>query len=171
MQSFLPWAVVIGIIVARFADLTINSEKFSKGLERLQEIGSAVFNVILQLLSGIGTVIWDIVSGFAEWVGIDLSFLENWLKSISAFAEQLELDFADLAITLGGIALMFVPGGQIFGGILLGFEAITIGIRALGAIGDETWERIKVAAWAVGEALKYLFGTKLPAFFSDIRLC
>lgn len=167
MQSFLPWAVVIGIIVARFADLTINSEKFSKGLERLQEIGSAVFDVILSLLSGIGTAIWDVVSGFAEWLGIDLSFLENWLASISEFVEKLDLDFADLAITLGGIALMFVPGGQIFGGILLGFEAITIGIRALGAIGDETWERIKVAAWAVGEALKYLFGTKLPAFFSE----
>ena len=50
------------------------------------------------------------------------------------------LGWKDIALTIAGIALMLVPGGQLLGAAILAFETLTIGLRALGGVSEEEWQ-------------------------------
>ncbi len=128
---------VVAIVAGRLVDLWNNSETFRRGVQRLGEVALGVFGVIKDLLSPIGDLIL--------WVGQKIANLipDDIRLDIANFFKQFNLDWKDLGISALGFALLFIPGGQVSGGILLGFELITIGIRTLGTVSQETWEAIK----------------------------
>ena len=143
LLSFLKFAGVVAVLatmVARFIDLYNNSEKFRTGIERIGLIGKTIFE-------GIGTVLGDIGANLKQFALSILDLLpESLKKSVLGFFEKmqgwlgkLDLDWKDLALTIGGIALLFVPGGQFLGAVLLAFEGVSVAIRGLGTVSDETF--------------------------------
>ena len=78
----------------------------------------------------------------------------------------------DLLTTLAGIALLFVPGGQIAGAAVLAFEGISIAIRALGDVSNEQWQQMYQTAMSavrgmVDEVVGYI-GNLIRAFATAI---
>lgn len=169
--TILGWSIVIGIIVGRFVYLYQTSESFRKGLERTKEIFKGILTVVGDVFKAVGKVLYDIGSGiwnylikpFLEFIGIDTSRIEeefaNFFRMIKDWLGKLDIDFGDLGITIAGLALLFVPGGQLFGGALLAFEGISVALRALGGVSDETWESIKTKAVEVWNSIKNFFKT------------
>lgn len=169
--TILGWSIVIGIIVGRFVYLYQTSETFRKGLERTKEIFKGILNVVGDVFKAVGKVLYDIGSGiwnhllkpFLEFIGIDTSRIEeefaNFFKMIKDWLGKLNIDFGDLGITIAGLALLFIPGGQLFGGALLAFEGISVALRALGGVSDETWASIKEKAVGAWNAIKDFFKT------------
>lgn len=169
--TILGWSIVIGIIVGRFVYLYQTSESFRKGLERTKEIFKGILTVVSDVFKAVGRVLYDIGSGiwnhllkpFLEFIGIDTSRIEeefaNFFRMIKDWLGKLNIDFGDLGITIAGIALLFIPGGQLFGGALLAFEGISVALRALGGVSDETWASIKEKAVGAWNAIKDFFKT------------
>lgn len=169
--TILGWSIVIGIIVGRFVYLYQTSETFRKGLERTKEIFKGILTVVIDVFKAVGRVLYDIGSGiwnnllkpFLEFIGIDTSRIEeefaNFFKTIKDWLGKLNIDFGDLGITIAGIALLFIPGGQLFGGALLAFEGISVALRALGGVSDETWASIKEKAVEAWNDIKDFFKT------------
>ena len=169
--TILGWSIVIGIIVGRFVYLYQTSETFRKGLERTKEIFKGILTVVGDVFKAVGKVLYDIGSGiwnylikpFLEFIGIDTSRIEeefaNFFRMIKDWLGKLDIDFGDLGITIAGLALLFIPGGQLFGGALLAFEGISVALRALGGASDETWESIKTKAVEVWNSIKNFFKT------------
>lgn len=169
--TILGWSIVIGIIVGRFVYLYQTSESFRKGLERTKEIFKGILTVVSDVFKAVGKVLYDIGSGiwnylikpFLEFIGIDTSRIEeefaNFFKMIKDWLGKLNIDFGDLGITIAGLALLFIPGGQLFGGALLAFEGISVALRALGGVSDETWASIKEKAVGAWNAIKDFFKT------------
>lgn len=169
--TILGWSIVIGIIVGRFVYLYQTSETFRKGLERTKEIFKGILTVVSDVFKAVGRVLYDIGSGiwnhllkpFLEFIGIDTSRIEeefaNFFKMIKDWLGKLDIDFGDLGITIAGLALLFIPGGQLFGGALLAFEGISVALRALGGVSDETWASIKEKAVEAWNAIKDFFKT------------
>lgn len=151
----LGWAAVLATMALRFDDLNTHSEKFRIGLERIGEVFGGLKTVLGDVLNGIWTVLKDI--GKAIWEMLP----ESWQTAILGFFEdmqgwigELDLDWKDLAITIAGMALLFVPGGALMGAALLAFEALTVGIRAFGGVSEEEWEAFKVKAAEAWENTK-----------------
>ena len=169
--TILGWSIVIGIIVGRFVYLYQTSESFRKGLERTKEIFKGILTVVGDVFKAVGKVLYDIGSGiwnylikpFLEFIGIDTSRIEeefaNFFRMIKDWLGKLDIDFGDLGITIAGLALLFIPGGQLFGGALLAFEGISVALRALGGVSDETWASIKTKAVEVWNSIKNFFKT------------
>lgn len=131
--KFAGVAAAIAIVGTRFAELYSNSENFRKGLERAGEIAGAVFTVMKTVIGGVIAVIAEVGSALMGLMP------DEWKESALGFLDRFDLDWKDLGITILGVALMLFPGGQVAGGILLGFEAISVGLRQLGGVSDEEW--------------------------------
>lgn len=145
----------IAVMAARFVDLYISSEQFRVGLERVGEIINGVFTVIGDVLGGTLSIFKDIGLAALDVLPEDVkNSVLTGVEKIGEYVQKLDLDWKDLAITIAGIGLLFVPGGQILGVALLAFEALTVGIRALGGVSDETWKNIKTSVSKVWENIK-----------------
>ena len=125
---------VLSLMVARFKDLYENNEQFRVGVQRVGEIIIGLFGAAKDVLKGVGKILGDI------GLSILNLFPEGVKEKILGFLEKFHLDWKDLAITIGGVALMFMPGGRLLGAALLAFEALTIGLRALGSVSEEEWQ-------------------------------
>lgn len=172
MAGIAGWAAVISGMVLRFLDLYQNSEKFRTGLERIGAIGKAVFDGICGLLSGawdwlkdIGLAVLDLLPD--PWKEKILGFFENMQEWLGL----LDLDWKDLALIIGGVALLFMPGGQLMGTALLAFEGISIGVRALGSLTDEEFEAMMQKGGevftAIGQYFQNAFGD-IITFFTGV---
>ena len=138
---------VIATMIARFIELYDSSEKFRTGLQRVGEIAMGVFGFV-------GTILQTCLDAIKE-IGIHiLDFLPPAVRKdilwffgeMSGLIAALDLDWKDLAITIAGIGLLFLPGGQLLGAALLCFEGITLALRALGGVSDEEWSAFKESA-------------------------
>ena len=148
-------ATVIALIAAQLVNLWTGSEKFRKGIERIGEVIQGVFAVVGDVLGGIFKVLGDVAEGFINLLPDPVKdLIVGAIETIKDWIGQLDIGFGDLAITIAGVAFLFVPGGQVLGVILLAFEAITVGIRALGGVADETWENIKTSAGNAWNGIK-----------------
>ena len=146
---------VIALIAAQLVNLWTGSEKFRKGIERIGEVIQGVFAVVGDVLGGIFTVLGDIAEGFINLLPDPVKdLIVGAIETIKDWIGQLDIGFGDLGVTIAGIVFLFVPGGQVLGVILLAFEAITVGIRALGGVADETWENIKTSAGNAWNGIK-----------------
>ena len=144
-------AVAVGIIVARFASLYQNSEKFRKGLERVRalvylaaegfkqgwnisltdgKLGESI-EYLKESLSNLGQSILNLLP--ESWQeGITSAF-----DSVSKVVKKLDLDVWDLVTTLAGIGLI-VSGHPVAGLAVIGFEAISVAVRGLGSENQKT---------------------------------
>ena len=142
--KFAGVAAVIATISARFIDLYNNSEAFRTGIQRVGDVFSGVFGVISDVLGGIWNTIKNLGISIINLLPEEVrSGVLSFFEQMGSALEIIDLDWKDLAITAAGFGLLFVPGGQILGAALLAFEAISVGIRALGSVSDETWDEIK----------------------------
>lgn len=137
LLKFVGVAAVIGVLIARFKDLYDNNVQFRIGLRRLGEIFQGVFGAAKDILDGLWTVITDIGKAILNLIPEDAK------KTVEDFFASISLDTTDLGIVIAGVAALFAPGGALIGGLLLGFEAITVGIRALGSDSTLEWGRVK----------------------------
>lgn len=164
-------AGTIALVVARTVDLWNNSEAFRKGLERIGEIAKGVWGVMKDFFGFIVDAlrpIGEAIAGVAEKL-VNL-IPQNVRDAISNFFKTMNLDWKDLGITALGFALLFIPGGQVFGVVILAFEAITLAIRGLGSISEETWVEIKQWFRDGIENIKTWFSdalTDIGTFFVD----
>lgn len=139
---------VVATLSARFLELYKNSESFRTGLERIRKIGAAVFE-------GIGEAANSIKENFA-------GFVERFspiTDPIKEFFAGLEIDLMDLALIVAGFVTFLLPGGKLVGAVLLGFEAITLAVRALGSMTDEEFDsmlehvgNVFSGIWELGES-------------------
>ena len=160
-----PLTAVV-LIAAQFANLYMNSEKFRKGLERTGEVFSSAFSIGREVLDAIFSMLGDIGMAILNILPDPVrDTILSGLEAILGAAENLDVGFGDISITALGIAAMFVPGGQVVGVMLLGFEALSLGLRALGGISDETWNAIKTAAQNAWNNVKEAAETA----YSDIK--
>lgn len=154
------WLSVIGVMALRFADLYNNSELFRSGIERIGEIGGAIFEGVNVILSDVFAFLLDIGKAVLDLLP------EPVKQAILGFFEQmqewlglLDLDWKDLGLVIGGIALLFVPGGELMGGALLAFEGISVAVRALGGLTDEEFDDMMQKGKEIFSAL-YRFGNE-----------
>ncbi len=136
-------ATVIFIMAEKLVDLWQNSEKFRKGLERIQDIVKLLKSKFDEMADAFDTVFVEPLNGLWE------SFVESLppgiqeaVEKIVGYLDKMDVKFDDILIVAGGILALFIPGGQPIGLALLGFEAVTLGIRGLGTASDSTWSKI-----------------------------
>lgn len=137
------------VVAVRFAQLYATSEKFRSGLERIVDIVTSIGS---GFVGGFMEVVSPLKAQFAELADKIMGLLPPTLvqaittffrDTLPEFIRALDLDFGDLALTILGIGLLFVPGGQVPGLILLGFEVISVALRGLGLLSDEQLDTIK----------------------------
>ncbi len=153
-------AATIALMVWRTADLAQNSERFQKGID----------------------TIWGGLKGFVGWItdtaipaiGGFLSGLippevraavESFFDWISPVVDALDLDFADLAITVGGALLLLNPATAPFGAAILAFEAITVAVRAIGFAFSDAVEPIDIFDDTISDSTR----TKVEPFLKKVR--
>lgn len=148
-------AAVIATIALHFYDLWENSEKFQTGLERLGEVFGGLKIVAVDVFGGIKTVVSDIARGILNLIPEPVrADIVAFFEDMQEWLGELDLNWKDLAITIAGVALLFIPGGELLGVALLAFEALSVGIRGFGAISDEEWTKFKEKAGEVWTRLK-----------------
>lgn len=171
LATFVMWAAVIATIVLRFKELYENSELFRTGLARLGEVFKVAFDGVKAILDGVWTVLKNIALAIVNLLPESVkTAVLNFFAKVSEFVNALDLDWKDLMITMAGLALLFIPGGQVAGAVLLGFEAITVGLRALGLISEETWQELKngIAEWWSNVKSEFQINMEiLQAFWKD----
>lgn len=150
--KFAGVAAVITTIALRFYDLYQNSEKFRTGIERLGEVFGGLKIVASDMFEGVKTVLSDIGKGILNLIPEPVrAEVVAFFEDMQEWLGEIDLDWKDLAITIAGVALLFVPGGKLLGVALLAFEALSVGIRAFGGVSEEEWEKFKNKAgetWA-----------------------
>lgn len=179
--TLLSIAAAVVIIVARFTQLYITSETFRQGLaniwEIIKSIGAGVWDGFVQgiqpAIDGVKSLASELLSMFPEELRQTITkfFTETLPNALSI----LDLDVGDLILTLGGIGLLFVPGGQVLGVVLLAFEAISVAIRGMGLLTDEQLAAVKsgfqTAFEWVGKFVGSIFSgivTSATAYFGGI---
>lgn len=158
IAKFAGWAAVIGVIVTRFIDLYKNSEQFRTGVERVGEVISGVFGFAKDILLGVWDILKEVGLSILDLLPVSVkNYILGALGEIKAWVDLLDLDWKDLLITIAGLGLLFVPGGQIMGIVLLAFEGMTVALRAFGLMSDETWAKMKETVSNVASAIKDFF--------------
>lgn len=149
--SMLIWAGAIGTIVLQFVNLYSNSEKFRQGLNNVWEIIKSIAKGFLDGVSGglkeAAKYAVDFGNQMLNLLPEDLrnSIITFFSETLPQLISDLDLGFGDLATTAIGFGMLFIPGGQIPGAVVLGFEVITLALRGLGLLTDEQMETIKKA--------------------------
>ncbi len=146
-------AATVLVCVARFAELCVKSEKFRLGLKTIWD----------GFLNGAKAALGWIKEKFTGLY--NYIFPEEVRNKISSALKALDIDFGDVAITAAGVVAMFVPGGQVVGGILLGFEAITLAIRGIGYAASDAVQPVDLFQDGISNATK----TKVEPFVKQLR--
>lgn len=146
-------AAAVLICAARFAELCVKSEKFRLGLKTIWD----------GFLNGAKAALGWIKEKFTGLY--NYIFPEEVRNAISSALDALDIDFGDLGITIAGIAAMCIPGGQVVGGILLGFEAITLAIRGVGYAAEDAVQPVDLFQDGISNATK----TKVEPFVKQLR--
>ena len=152
-------AATVALVVARVIDLWKNSERFRDGLSAIGEwfkgIGNWIVNTALPAIGGF----------FKNMIPEEIiQSIERFFSQFDWLVERLDLDFSDLLITLGGIALLFTPAAP-FGIALLGFEAVTLAIRGIGWATSDAIEEVDLFSSGISEATK----SKVQPFVEQMR--
>lgn len=154
------FVALLTVMVWRIINLWENSEKFRKEIERIGEVGKSVFSGLKSLAIGVRDKIADMIPESIK------KSISGFFDKVSELAKTIDLDFADLIITLAGIGMLFTPAAP-FGIALLAFEAITIAIRAIGAVSEETWEEIKTTVREKWQAALDFVTQSIPKWWSN----
>lgn len=162
IPGLLAVSIAVAVIAAQFTNLLLNSEKFRDGLkdgfeiikasaagfldgliEGLQPAKEALIELKNNILDMLPDDVKEGIKNFFEKTLPDV--INRFKTAFGAAIEELDLNLGDLITTAVGIGLLFIPGGQIAGMAVLGFEAISIAVRGLGLLTDEQTAQIKEA--------------------------
>ena len=160
-------AATVAIVVGRFIDLYRNNEDFRVGLERTKDLAVFAFGVIKDVVVGLGKAIIKVGGFMLDLLipdALEKKFRDTF-KKISKMIENLGLDWKDYAIIATAAVLFLIPGGQVFAGILLVFEGITIGIRELGKAFKDTTKPIEIFQDDISKLTK----TKCEPFIKEME--
>lgn len=163
LSPLLAFTAAVGIIAAQFTNLMLNSENFRNGLTRIFETAKQALAGFWSAFTSALQPAADALSSFGEKI---MNILPPGLKeqisqimaSISDVIDSLDLNLGDLLTTLAGVALMFIPGGQIAGAAVLAFEAITVAVRAFGGKTDEEMASIQQSVTQHWESIGRVVG-------------
>lgn len=150
LASFAGVVALAGILATRLVSLYKNNETFRVGLERAWEFAKMLFG-------GLGEIFGGLLDGIKE-VGSALGGVGSLTDELF---EGSSLDLADLILTIAGFAALLLPGGKVVGAVILGFEAITLAVRAFGGLSEEEFNHIlevgKNIFKILGEFVKNVF--------------
>lgn len=134
----------VGLWVFHFIELYRHSEQFRKGIERVKEIIGVIGEAIGIVASGISTFIIEPLLNLPI-IGDVIGFFVDAFKEIKDILSGLGLDvFAtDIAMVLGGIALIATGLNPVVGIITLIIEAVTLLVRALGSLDNASFQNFK----------------------------
>lgn len=179
-----PIAVAIGVVVASFADLWVNSENFRRGLA---EIGRSIGEIFGHAADNIGNFFSEIARGFGELVkffsSIDefpiLSALVGYLDDIvkvigsalspvidtlSGLLGGLDLSFGDVGRTTVFLISKFVHFIPVVGQVCAVVEALSLIIRGIGYAVAPSIEKVD-ALGDVSEETASKFGTSCDSMY------
>jgi len=159
LPSILLIAGVLTLMVGRIYDLWQNNEAFRKGVKRVGDLFTTVWGVVNdKILTPIG-------KGF-KWVGeqvakvIPPEIMENirqFKEDFTTALDEAAIDVTDLLIIIGGLALLMGPSAPL-GLLVLGFEGVSLAVRALGIMTDEEFEQMKITIKdKFSEAIEWCF--------------
>lgn len=152
-------AATVAVMAARIFDLAANSERFRDGLSAIGEwfegIGNWIVNTALPAIGGF----------FKNMIPKEtIQSIESFFGRFDGLVERLDLDFADLLFTLGGVALLFTPAAP-FGIALLGFEAVTLAIREIGYQASDSLKKVDLFGSGISETTK----SKVEPFINTFK--
>lgn len=164
---------VVAVLVARFAELYAKSEAFRNGIRNVLDLWKTAFKGLsdgfreafgpaIDAVKNLGS---EIANAFPPELK---DIISGAFSAVSDAIAQLDLDVGDLLITLAGVVLLFVPGGQIFGAALLGFEAVSVVLRGFGILTDDQMAAIKDTVFNVFKAIGNFIGSVLAAIVTDV---
>lgn len=152
-------AATLLIVVVRTIDLVKNSERFRDGVKAIVDIFKTGFGWVID------TAFPKVQSYFNKIIPKDaIKAVKDFFGQFEWLVDAIDLDFKDLLITLGGIGLLFTPAAP-FGIALLGFEALTLSIRAMGWWASDVVEEIDV----LGEGISDITREKMEPFLEQMR--
>ncbi len=152
-------AGVIAVVIMRTIDLIKKSERFREGLVAIGEAFKKAFDWTINVaIPAIGDFFKKIIPPEA------ITAIKDFFGQFSGLVGVLDLDFADLLLTLGGIALLFTPAAP-FGIALLAFETITLAIRGIGYAASDAIEEVDV----LGEGISDITREKMEPFLNQMR--
>ena len=152
-------AATVGVILTRTIDLIAKSERFREGLVAIGGAYKKAFDWTINVaIPAIGDFFKKIIPPEA------IAAINGFFGQFSGLVGALDLDFADLLLTLGGIALLFTPAAP-FGIALLGFEVLTLRIRAIGYAASDAIEEVDV----LGEGISDITREKMKPFLDQMR--
>lgn len=145
-------AATIMVMVLRTIDLVKNSKLFRDGLKAIFKGIVTAFDWIFRGLDNLGEKISSAIKPLHE------------LPVIGKFAKALDLDFADLGLTILGVGLLFTPFG-VFGKAILIFEAVTVAIRAIGFVTNDAVKDFELFGDEISDTTK----EKLEPFMDNMK--
>lgn len=149
-------AAVSGAVVIcawRFGELYAESERFRKGL----------------------STIWDVLkNGAKKSFDFVIDLYKNLLRSMipetlykkfSAVIEALDIDMHDYGMIVAAVFGLLLPGGRLVSGILVGFEAVTLAIRAVGYAAEDAVQPVDIFQDGISNITKQ----KVETFVQQLR--
>ncbi len=153
-------AATIALMVWRTGDLLQNSERFQKGLETIWTgLKNFVGWVTGTAIPAVGNFLVGLVP---PEVSAAVESFFNWLSPV---VDALDLDFADLALSIGGALLLLNPATAPFGAAILIFEGITLAVRGLGFAFSDAVEPVDIFDDTISDSTK----TKVEPFLKKVR--
>lgn len=135
LGKVLPALTFAGLAV-RWQELAKESEPFKKGLERIGEI----FDILKESFD---TGLTNIRESFMKLLPPDtVKEIDEFTAKFREWIELIDIDFADVILTVGGFASLFTPLAPLGVAVLM-FEAITLSLKAMGIMSEESWKDMK----------------------------
>lgn len=153
-------AATIALMVWRTGDLLQNSERFQTGIETIWSgLQSFVGWVTGTAIPAVGGFLSGLVPPEVR------AAVESFFNWISPVVDALDLDFADLALTVGGALLLLNPATAPFGAAILIFEGITLAVRAVGFAFSDAVEPVEIFDDTISDATR----SKVEPFLKKVR--
>lgn len=191
--KFAGIVAAVAVMVARFVDLYLNSEKFRDGLSKIGEYFVNLPNLALGFVTGILDALSEAGKAISEFFSnlfkiafnIDLSGVMQAFQPLidtigfvgelisigfGKVVDGLDLDVMDLGITVAGLAMVISGVGAPIGAALLVFEGVSLAIRAIGWATEPCVEQMDALA-DVSEETAGKLGTSVDSMqgvISDI---
>lgn len=147
-------SVVLAAVVVAYIRLTQLWEKSADFRTGVTALFEALKKAITWLADGLDFLLNEVIA-----------FIRSACEPLADFLEALDLDFADLAITVAGLAMVLTGVGAPFGVFLLILEGVTLAIRAFGELMSPAIESVDLFGENISTATK----DKIQPFMTDME--
>lgn len=128
------WGATVAVMLTRWSELRKESEIFNIGLSRLNDL----------ILNPLRNSLEQTAQSFLNLLPEDLkNGIIELIENFRNFVKLLDLDLSDALLTTIGALMLFNPTTLPIGVLILTFESLTVVIRTLGLLSEETWNKIE----------------------------